>query len=344
MPHHLLCLLTSLLLLLPSVGLTGEKSAAEQVRDKEPIELNQPRYQELFAELRAVHGFSQKELDALFTGVNISRRVLELMDTQWEAKPYYQYEPLFVTRSSIKKGQEMMRRYRVLLEQIEQQFGVDREIVIAIWGIETRYGANQGGFNVFRTLNTLFAAYPRRSQFFRGQLIEFLLLCRENSVDPRQVKGSYAGAFGQTQFIPSSFRRYGVSFDGDTRVDVWNSVPDILASIANYLQQFGWVLDAPCAVDIGNELHDPRLVAAYHKGRNGHVSREVVMQSQGLEMPRSPAGLPLTIVGLKRDPKEKDTMRYLAGYPNFQAITAWNHSNSYAMAVSALGRAIASEH
>ena len=132
-----------------------------------------------------------------------------------------------------------------LLDRIENHFGVEREVIIAIWGIESRFGSHRGSFNVFETLNTLFDAYPRRSSFFREQLVYFLIVCRENNMDPLKIKGSYAGAFGQTQFIPSSFHEYAVSFDDDAIRDVFNSTEDVLASIANYLRRFGWTLNAP---------------------------------------------------------------------------------------------------
>ncbi len=335
------CLLLLALLLAGPALLPARagKKAADLVTDGQPIDLHQKKYRQLFRELEEKHHFSPTELQAIFAGQTISRRVLELMDRQWEARPYYRYAPLFLTPENIRQGREKLRRYRGLLDRIEQRFGVDREIVVAIWGIETRYGTHQGKFNVLRTLNTLFDAYPRRSKFFRNQLVHFLVLCRENQVDPRSVTGSYAGAFGQTQFIPSSFRAYAVSFDGDARRDVWNSVPDILASIANYLKRFGWTLNGPIYADIGHELKDRRLLAARLKGRKGRVPVDLVRRVQGVDIPPSPGNRPVAIVGLELAPGGRYTMRYIAAYPNFQAITAWNHSSRYAMAVTELAEA-----
>lgn len=323
----------------------AEPLAADLVEDGQPIDLNQEKYSKLFQELKTEHHFSQGELDTIFAGQNINKRVLELMDRQWEAKPYYEYYPLFITPGNIAQGKEKLVQYKDILDRVEQEIGVDREIVVAIWGIETRYGQNQGSYPVLQTLNTLFDAYPRRSSFFRKQLIHFLVLCKENGVDPKTVKGSYAGAFGQTQFIPTSFRAYAVSFDGDTKRDVWNSVPDILASIANYLKQFHWTLDAPIYVELGNELHDQRLIAAELQGRKGKVGWRVVREAQKKDIPPSPENRKLTIVGLELPPGENgvEQTRYIAGYPNFQAITQWNHSNRYAMAVTELSQAFLHE-
>jgi membrane-bound lytic murein transglycosylase B len=318
----------------------AEPKAADLVEDGRKIDLTQQKYLQLFEELRKEHGFSQVELETLFSGVSILKKVLELMDKQWEAKPYYQYKPLFVTDPVIEMGKRKLVEHKAILDRIEKELGVDREIVIAIWGIETRYGTYLGNYDVFQTLNTLFDAYPRRSNFFRGQLVHFLLLCRENGMDVRSVKGSYAGAFGQTQFIPSSFREYAVSFDGDDRRDVFSSSEDILASIANYLRRYHWQLDAPIYRDIGSELGSQELVSAHLKGRSGMVGHSVVSTAQGVELPAPADNKKVSIVGLEIDPAKGGGFRYVAGYPNFNAITKWNNSNRYAMVVTELAESL----
>jgi len=340
-PFLLFLVVFSTLLVLTSTSSKAKgPKAADLVKDGQLIDLNQQKYLQLFAELQGQHNFTTAQLQQIFKGQKISKRVLELMDKQWEAKPYYKYSPLFITRKTIATGKKKVREYKNLLDRIEKKFGVDREIVIAIWGIETRYGTHQGNFSVLQTLNTLFDAYPRRSLFFRKQLVHFLLLCQENNVDPRSIKGSYAGAFGQTQFIPSSFRAYAVSFDGDNKRDVWNSIPDVLASIANYLKQFHWTLHGPIYAELGHSLKDQRLIAAKLKGRKAMLPWRLVRDKQNPTIPAAPNNAKLTIVGLRLPPGGPHTYRYIAGYPNFQAITQWNHSNRYAMAVSELAEAI----
>ena len=324
----------------PSIA---KPKAADLVNDGQPINLEQKKYHQLFQELVDQHNFATTELQEIFAGLVIKKRVLELMEKPWEAKPYYLYAPIFLTEKNITTGRNMLEQYRDELDRIEQNIGVDREIIVAIWGIETKYGANQGSFNVFQTLNTLFDAYPRRSNFFRKELVHFLLLCRENSIDPKSVNGSYAGAFGQTQFIPSSFSAYAVSFDGDSKRDVWNSVPDILASIANYLKKHHWVLDSTIYWELGNELQSQQLVAAHLKGWRGRVSWEVVRKTQAPDIPHPPGRGELSIVGLELPKNTGKRMRYIAGFPNFQAITHWNHSNRYAMAAIQLAEAIATK-
>jgi len=307
--------------------------AADLVEDGQAIDLASDRYLELFKELRLKYGFSPEELLRLFSGVSIQKKVLELMDRQTEAMPYYKYYPLFIKHAVIAEGRSLLQEHKVLLDEIEKEIGVDREIVVAIWGIESKFGNHKGAYSMFRTLNTMFDAYPRRRDFYRQQLIEYLLLCKENSVDPLAITGSYGAAFGQTQFIPSSFRQYAVDFDHDGKRDVWASVPDILASIANYLHSFGWIKGAPITSELGRALKDQRLVDAYAKGRTALLPWSEVKQLQQIAMPSFPDYTKVSIVGLEL---EDGGTRYVAGYPNFQAITKWNNSNRYAMAVTEL--------
>ena len=324
----------SLLLPIKLLAADVQPKAADLVEDGQPIDLAAPRYTKLFAELQATHNFSKAELDRIFAGVTINKRVLELMDMQWEAKPYYIYYPRFITREMVSTGKNKLQVYNDLLDRIEKEIGVEREIVVAIWGIESKFGKHKGYFDVFQTLNTMFAAYPRRSDFYRGQLIHFLLLCRENAVDPLTVSGSYGGAFGQPQFIPSSFREYAVDFNHDGRRDVWTSIPDVLASIANYLRQHGWTFGAPIYWELGRKLKSADLVAACQQGRKGLISWLRIKEVQAADMPPPPDNGKLSIIGLELGPA--GGMRYVAGYPNFQAITKWNNSNRYAMAVTEL--------
>ncbi len=342
--RHLHLLVTALILLTMTAWATSVQAdaplAADLVTDGQAIDLASERYRELFAELQRDYLFTGEELDSLFAGVSINKKVLELMDRQWEAKPYHQYRPLFVTAKTIATGKKKMLEHSRLLDRIEAEFGVDREVIVAIWGIESRFGTHRGSFPVFETLNTLFDAYPRRSSFFRTQLIHFLVVCRENGLDPLEVKGSYAGAFGQPQFIPSSFNEYAVSFDDDDTRDVFDSIDDIFASIANYLRRFHWTLDAPIYVDIGAELKSAELIAAHRQGRKSKVAVATVSTDQGVNLPESPGNRKLIIVGLELPPHKGRGLRYIAGYPNFQAIIEWNHSSRYAMAVAELAEAI----
>lgn len=313
---------------------TGQlPQAADLVGDDQPINLAEERYRKLFQELEERHRFSRSQISSLFANLRIDRKVLQLMDRQGEAKPYFQYRALFITPMVVALGKLNLETHRPLFDRIEAKYGVDREIIVAIWAIESRFGANQGGFNLFQTLNTLFAGYPRRSEFFRKELIDFLLLCRTNGIDPLTVKGSYAGAFGQTQFMPSSFTEYAVDFDGDQHRDIINSLPDILASIANYLKSFGWTLHGPLYFEIGRKLQSEALTEIYNEGRKGRIDWQQLAAIQKVTLPRPAPDRQLSIIGLELSPQAGGGMRFIAGYPNFQTITEYNHSSKYAMAV-----------
>lgn len=327
-----------LTLLLATGCIAVEKSEPTlRVADEGLIDLSSDRYQQLFRELEQQHNFDRVELERLFEGLRVDPKVLELMDRPWEAKPYYQYRTLFITSSTIAKGKEKLQQHRLLFDRIEAAFGVDREYLVAIWGVESGFGVNQGKFNLFRTINSLFDRYPRRAAFYRRELIEFLLLCRTNGIDPLGVNGSYAGAFGQAQFIPSSFNRYAVDFDGDNRADLINSPQDVFASIANYLKEFGWALHAPVYAELGNSLHE-ELPSNIQAGKN-NINWRLLAHLQQVSLPRPPKEQQLSIVRLDRSPEQGGGMRYVAAYPNFHAITEYNHSDRYAMAVSEMAEA-----
>lgn len=345
-PGVLRCLTCALLLMLyifffhtTCPAAENHPKAADLVSEDQPIDLTSERYTLLFNELSTVHGFDREQLTVLFKDLRIHRKVLELMDKQWEAKPYYDYRPLFVTPAVIHQGQRNLEQYGEIFDRVEAAYGVNREVIVAIWAIESRFGSNQGSFELFRSLNTLFDAYPRRSEFFRKELIHFLVLCRANGLDPLSVKGSYAGAFGQAQFMPSSFNEYAVDFDDDGHTDLISSIPDIFASIAHYLSRFGWQLNATVYADIGDELKSPALVDVYRKGKEGTISWEELAKTQNIPLDIPPNGQELSIIGLERSPFEGGGYRYVAVYPNFAAIKRYNNSNKYAMAVSEMARA-----
>ncbi|MBU1565058.1 MAG: lytic murein transglycosylase [Proteobacteria bacterium] len=308
--------------------------AADLVTDDQPIDVSDATYQDLFSELQEQYHFTTPQLHLLFADLRIDRKVLQLMDRQGEAKPYYQYRSLFITPMIIAVGKQQLAMHQSLFDRIESEFQVDREVIVAIWAIESRFGTNQGGFNLFQTLNTLFAAYPRRSSFYRKELINFLILCRNNGLDPLSIKGSYAGAFGQAQFMPSSFNQYAVDFDGDKSPDLINSPPDIFASIANYLRNFGWIFKSPLYAELGSELHSEILIQTYNEGRKGRLDWHQLASLQNVALPRPPKDAPLSIIGLEQAPQDGREMRFVAGYPNMQAINEYNHSNKYAMAVA----------
>jgi len=281
------------------------------------------------AEMMRKHGLSRAELDALIGDARYSQEVIDAIRRPWEAKPWYQYRALFLTDKRIAGGVEFWRANAELLERARAAYGVPPEIIVAIIGVETNYGANLGKHRVIDALSTLGFSYPPRADFFRKELEHFLLLAREEKLPAATLVGSYAGAMGKAQFIPSSYRAYAIDFDGDGRRDLWGSDADAIGSVANYFRRHGWRAGEPVAVPVGVPARLPAGIAAAEgkpKKPDTTVARLRAAGISGLDglSPTAPAGL----IRLAAPQDE-----YWAGLDNFYVITRYNHSNLYAMAV-----------
>lgn len=280
------------------------------------------------------HGFARSDLDRLLADAELLPTVLDAIARPAESKPWYQYRALFVTPSRIEGGLEFWRAHQADLTRAAEVFGVSPEVIVAIIGVETRYGARGGRYRVLDALSTLAFRYPKRSRFFRGELEQFLLLTREEGLEPRLVKGSYAGAIGLPQFIASSYRRYAVDFDGDNVRDLITNPRDAIGSVANYLSRHGWrkgqgvVLAASLHNESARELLDGDL--------KPHIPLST-MKARGVAIER-PA--PDTESGALIELETEDGPEYWVGLQNFYTITRYNHSPLYAMAVQQLAQAI----
>lgn len=271
--------------------------------------------------------YSEQELVDLFSQVKNQRHLFERMDKPAEKLDWHQYRKIFITDKRIKKGIEFWKNNRDLLRKVEQKYQVPAEIIVAIVGVETFYGAYRGKAPVFDTLVTFAFDYPKRAKFFTRELEEFLILSKEQGLPLREVKGSYAGAMGMPQFISSSYRNYAVDFDGDGRANLFESLPDVLGSVANYFKRHGWVSGAaityPLTADKADKVNQlkPGMKPSY----TWHQ-----LKSAGLK----------SLVQLEEDAKvallklqQKNAPEYWAGLKNFYVITRYNHSELYAMAV-----------
>jgi len=195
--------------------------------------------EELIAEARG-RDFGESLIQEALVGLEPLPRVIQNDRSQAElVVGFDRYYRLRVTPRIVNRGRALAREYRTLFDRIEEQYGVPRRFLIAIWGIETRYGGNTGNTPIFQALATL-AWEPRRAEFFRNELFSALTMVSEGHIDTRSMTGSWAGAMGQPQFMPSSYLKWAQDFDGDGRTDIWRSVPDTMASIANYLKDWGW--------------------------------------------------------------------------------------------------------
>ena len=193
---------------------------------------NNKEIQQFINEMVSKHGFDKAELVDVIARARVSDTVLEAISRPAEALPWYKYRPIFLQQDRIRQGVKFMQKHKTVLDKAEKAYGVPREIITAIIGVETRYGRNTGRYKVIDSLVTLAFYYPKRSRFFRGELEQFLLLSREQDLDPHEVTGSYAGAMGISQFISSSYRNFAVDFDIDGKTDIWNNPTDAIGSVA----------------------------------------------------------------------------------------------------------------
>ncbi|MBT8137241.1 MAG: lytic murein transglycosylase B [Gammaproteobacteria bacterium] len=251
-----------------------------------------------------------------------------------KAKPWHEYRRLFINERRISDGVAFWREHREILEQVAADCGVPAGVIVAILGIETHYGNRSGGYRVLDALATLAFAYPPRSEFFRSELEQFLLLTREHAIDPLQAQGSYAGAMGAPQFISSSYRRYAVDGSGDGRVDLWQDWRDVIGSVANYLHEFGWRRNEPVA----EQVAAGEAEAAQFLGDK----IELIHRAGDLRAADIPLryaindDMPVLMFELEQ---ENGRERWV-GYNNFYVITRYNRSTMYAMAVRDLSTEI----
>jgi len=291
---------------------------------------------ETFIEQLAIsHGFDRRDLQRLFRHARIQTGVLRAMSRPSTARPWHEYRLSQLTEARIRSGVEYWQNHADTLARVSAEYGVPQEIIVATIGIETFYGRNTGTSNVFDALATLAFAYPPRADLFRRELEQFLLLARELNLDPLRSKGSYAGALGIAQFLPSSYRRYAVDFDGDGKRDLWRH-GDAIGSIANYYRSYGWQTGQPVMVAIERqpETAGDAFGQLLEGGLLPHVTVAVVKQS-GVT-PAEPVADD-ALVSVFGAESEAGT-RYWIGFNNFYVITRYNRSVNYALAVYELAQ------
>jgi membrane-bound lytic murein transglycosylase B len=287
------------------------------------------------AEMADQHAFKKKELRKLLAAAQSQPAILEAMERPAEkAKLWYEYRPIFVSERRIREGTEFWLAHRQELDRASVRSGVAPEYLTAILGVETYYGRLTGTYRVLDALATLAFDYPPRAKFFRDELEQFFLLTRDFNLDPLTVKGSYAGAMGAPQFMPSNYRRYAVDANADGRVDLWTSWPDVCASVGNYLKEHGWNPGEPV---LSEASVDPDK-AADLDGRKLALDETVgSLRAKGVNFDTSmPSDAPAMLIAVD----EADGVHWRVGYNNFYVITRYNHSALYAMAVYELAAAV----
>lgn len=298
-----------------------------------PTESVAQEFTQWIKELRkdaATKGIRPVTLDAALKGIKLIPRVVELDRKQPEfTLTFRQYMDRVVSRGRVDKGRQKLKENRALLKEIGVKFGVPPRIIVAFWGIETDFGRITGGFSVIPALVTL--AYDgRRSTFFRGELINALKIIDGGHISATAMVGSWAGAMGQPQFMPSSFLGFAVDYDGDGRKDIWNTVADVFASAANYLARSGWKGDQTWGRPVRlPEGFDGKLAGLGSRKLIGEWQRLGVRRADGADLPAR--DLMASIVFAKGP----GSPAYLA-YDNFRTILKWNRSNLFAIAVGSL--------
>ena len=286
------------------------------------------------ADMSKRHGFAEPELVRLMNNAKVLDSVLEAISRPAEGKPWYEYREIFLKPNRIEGGTEFWTEHAATLARAEERFGVPAEIIVAIIGVETLYGRYRGKLRVLDALATLGFRYPRRSKFFSRELEHFLLLTREEGLDPTLLTGSYAGAMGIPQFIPSSYRAYAVDFDGDQVRDLLGSTEDAIGSVASYLAEHGWLRGQPITAPA--KVAGSSVKSLVEQGIKPHISVQD-LKAKHIDVV---GALPANALGALMEFKLRDGVEYWVGLKNFYMITRYNHSQLYAMAVFQLAEAI----
>ena len=293
----------------------------------------EPEIQAFVRDMSERHGFDRATLEKLFRERRFLSSIIRAMDAPATGLPWHEFRARHITDTRVKAGLQFWTENQALLEKAATEYQVPPELIVSTIGIETIFGRRTGTIAVLDALTTLAFGYPRRAEFFRGELEQFLLLTRENGIPISTLKGSFAGAIGIPQFMPSSYRKYAVDFDGDGVKDL-RRLADSIGSVANYYRQFGWREGEPVIIpaDVGETAPDalqaagiaPHLSIAEFRKR-GVVPQEPVSEDAAAALFRV---------------QTQDGPSYWFGLNNFYVITRYNRSINYAMAVNELATAL----
>jgi membrane-bound lytic murein transglycosylase B len=278
---------------------------------------------EFINEMVAKHQFKRDELVLVFQEAEHRQDVIDAMNMPSTLKPWQEYRASFINPKRIDGGLKFWIKHADALERAEKLYGVPQEVIIAIIGVETLYGRHAGNYRTLDALTTLTFDYPRRVEFFRNELEQYLLLAREQSFDMLSIRASYAGALGIPQFMPSSYRKNAVDFNGDGIIDLMKGAEDAIGSVANYLRQYGWKPGEPVAVRaVVEDVKRPNDVGA---ARSLEAWGALGVSPQG----KFGAGIYAYLL----DFTLPDSKEYWLGFNNFAVITTYNNSSYYAMSV-----------
>lgn len=300
---------------------------------------NIPKVDDFVEQQAQQHNLDKEQLKKWLNDAQVNDDILDAIQRPWEAKPWYQYYPIFLTEKRLKAGLEFWDEHEAALHKAEQKYGIPAQIIVAIIGVETFYGNYMGKYSVLDSLYTLGFHYPPRAKFFRSELSQFFQLAAEEGWDVNSAKGSYAGAMGYGQFISSSYRHYAVDFDGDGERNLLNNPVDAIGSVANYFSKHKWQEGQPVAQPLKS---DAKWSSVISDGMKPNSTRKALTKN-GFSLPEHPAVKPQTKVRVFEFETESGA-EYWLGYDNFYVITRYNHSPLYAMAVYQFSEQLKNAH
>lgn len=279
------------------------------------------------------HKFSEKQLTAWFDQIHYQESIIKALYRPAEkTKSFISYKPMFVSADTVKKGSAFWLENKAAFERAEKVYGIPAEIILSIIAIESRFGKNQGGYRVIDALATIGFFDPKREKYFKKELTEFLIFVRDEGINPFDIKGSYAGAMGYSQFMPSSIRAYAVDFDDDGKVDIWNNPVDAIGSVANYFRKHRWQEGRPVTIkaEVSGDKFESILTRKLKLNTTVVETESVGWKPVSAMLPDEPV-FPFKI-------ETSSGMEYWYGLKNFYVITRYNHSLMYAVTVHHLSQ------
>jgi membrane-bound lytic murein transglycosylase B len=319
-------LLLTFLLFYPAVYLSANTGG---------FDLQDKNIQSFIGDMAKEHKFNRHKLEEILGKARIQQSILDAIARPAEqVKPWYEYRSIFLTRDRIRGGVNFWKQNQQALQAAQEKYQVPAFIITAIIGVETRYGRHIGSYSVLDSLATLAFAYPPRSRFFRSELEQYLLMTREEKIDPTKQLGSYAGAMGMPQFIASSFRSYAVDFDKNGQRDLWNSPTDAIGSVANYFHRHGWQFAQPVVQRVQVQGD------AYRKLLSDDLKPTLTiaqLRKSGVIIPKDVDDKQKAVL---LELEGKSGPEYWLAWHNFYVISRYNHSALYSLAVYQLSREV----